>query len=346
MTEPEGGEEATLFPKTAGERLREARVGQGLSLADIATRTRVPMRHLEAIENSNYSGLPSPTYAVGFAKAYARAVGADEVEIGREVRNLSDAGPRMPEYQPYELDDPARLPPRGLATVVGVVAALLTIGVIIWYGTNWFRSEEAPPAPVATADTPVAAPAAAPVVPVSPPPTASGQVTLVARDVVWMRVYDAAGKTLFQGELQPGNRYDVPAGADRPMINVGRPDQLQVLVNGSQVQPLGDGKRAIKDVEITAAALMARGKTDAANGAGTASSTTSPASPAPPAARTPSPVPSSSAPSATPPKSGTRRQASPPRPSAQPRATTPSLPEPALPAPIPANGAAPGATGE
>jgi cytoskeletal protein RodZ len=256
MTEPESGEEATLFPKTAGEKLREARITQGLSLAEVAARTRVPMRHLEAIEISDFSGLPSSTYSVGFSKAYARAVGLDEVMIGREVRGQADVTQRPAEYQPYEMNDPARLPPRGLATILSVVAVLIVIAIGIWYGTTWFRGEESSmpaPAPVtATAPAPAPPPVAAP----APPPT--GQVVLTATDVVWLRVYDSTGKALFQGEMQPGDHFDVPVTADHPMINVGRPDKLQVTVNGSNVPPLGAGDHAIKDVEISAQALMAR----------------------------------------------------------------------------------------
>ena len=258
MTEPESGEEeATLFPKTAGEKLRESRIAQGLSLADVAARTRVPMRHLEAIELSDFSGLPSATYSVGFAKAYARAIGMDEVMIGREVRGQAETTPRPPEYQPYEMNDPKRLPPRGLTTVLAIVAVLIVIGVAIFYGTSWFRGDETP------------ATAAAPVETVAPPPTAppsvvapaaGGAVVLTATDVVWLRVYDTTGKTLFQGELKPGEHFDVPADAVHPMINVGRPDQIQVTVNGSIVPPLGAGNKAIKDVEISAQALLARGQ--------------------------------------------------------------------------------------
>lgn len=273
MTDPEGGEEATLFPKTAGEKLRDARESQGLTLADVAARTRIPMRHLEAIEISDYTGLPSPTYSVGFAKAYARAVGADEVAIGREVRGQADVAPRPTEYIPYEIADPSRLPPRGLTTVVSVVAVLLLMGVGIWYGTSWFRGDgsSAAPAPVAS---PVTSPVATAPVPAATAPAVStgAQVTLTATDTVWLRLYDSAGKTLFQGELKPGDHVDVPADADRPMVNVGRPDQLKVTVNGSIVAPLGTGERAIKDVGVSAEALLARGQ----EAPGTAGLTASP----------------------------------------------------------------------
>ena len=281
MTSTDAGEEASLFPKTAGERLRDARNAQGLSLTEIAARTRVPLRHLEAIESSDYGSFPSPAYAVGFAKAYARAVGVDEVGVGSEVRSLIDnSGRRPPEYVPYEMTDPTRLPSRGLALLAAAVAVFAIAAAWIWFGTNWFRP--APQTEAAGVSAPVSAPAPAPAITTAAPtPTpAAGQVSLTATDVVWLRVYDAANNTLKLGELQPGERYDVPAGADHPMINVGRPDKLTITVNGSTVPALGSGKRAIKDVAIDAASLLARGT--ATNGAdGTLRSIDS----APPSAR-------------------------------------------------------------
>lgn len=257
MTDPLPSEEATLFPKTAGEKLREARETLGLSLAEIAARTRVPVRQLEAIELGNYAALPSITYSVGFAKAYARAVGLDEVAIAREVRGASDQpnAVRRTEYEAYEIDEPSRVPTRGLAVGTLIVAVLLLIAVGIFYGTTLFRGEESVPVvPVPEATAPlVAAPVAT-----SAPAVPSGAVVLTATDEVWLKVYDKAGKTLFIGTLKAGDTYTVPGDAVGPMINVGRPDKLQVTVGGTPVAPLGDGKVAIKDVPVDAATLGAR----------------------------------------------------------------------------------------
>lgn len=253
MTDTDSGEEATLFPKTAGERLREAREAQGLSLAEIAARTRIPVRQLEAIETSNFAALPSITYSVGFAKAYARAVGADEVSIARDVRSQNDQTTRRTDYEAYEITEASRTPTGGIALIASAVAIALLIAVGIWYGTNWFRSEEAPaPAPTENVVDAEAQPAAAPT------PAAGGHVTLTATDEVWVRIYDGTGKTLYENTLKPGDRYDVPTDANNPMINVGRPDKIQVTLNGSLVPALGDGRVAIKDVGISAAALAAR----------------------------------------------------------------------------------------
>lgn len=244
-------------PANAGASLRAAREAKGLSLADVTARTRIPLRHLEAIEQSDYAALPSPTYAVGFAKGYARAVGADEVAVAQAVRAEVDrAGPRTPEYVPYEAPDPARVPSRGVAIVgLGLALAILILAGL-WYGTSLFRGggeEAAASAPVATASaTPTVAAAPKAV------PATGGQVVLTANDDVWMRVYDADNKTLYLGTMKPGETFAVPAGANDPMINVGRPDKLAVTLDGKPVPPLGTGERAIKDVKVGGAAIAAR----------------------------------------------------------------------------------------
>ncbi|MEO5938041.1 MAG: helix-turn-helix domain-containing protein [Sphingomonas sp.] len=253
MDEDQAPDQASLFPKSTGDKLREAREAQGLTLADIANRTRVPTRHLEAIENGDYSSLPSPTYTIGFAKSYARVVGLDEKMIASEVRN----NPYLPlapvtDYETYQPGDAKRLPSPGLAMIAGAIGVLVLVAVVLWYGTSLFRGSEEPAA-TPPENTIAAAPEPAPA------PVSGGQVALTATDSVWLKIYDATGKILFEKTMTPGERYDVPADANGPMINVGRPDKIQVTVNGSAVAPLGDGKVALQDVPISAAALQARG---------------------------------------------------------------------------------------
>ena len=187
--------------------------------------------------------LPSPTYAVGFASAYARAVGADEVEIARDVRGRAeiDRPAAPPEYQPYETADPARVPSRGLVIVaVGARAgAAGARGRAVVRHRPVPRRRRRPARPVAArarGRLPATTPRRA-----APAPT-GGQVTLAATDEVWLRVYDADNKTLYIGTMKPGERFDVPADANDPMINVGRPDKLQVTLNGSAVAAARHGR--------------------------------------------------------------------------------------------------------
>lgn len=297
----EPGENPTLFPEKVGEKLRDARLAQGLELSDIAARTRIPLRHLQAIETSDYSGLPSPTYAVGFVKSYARAIGADEVALARELRaETSSMFAAREAYESYDPEDPVREPSSGLVWAGAIIAVLLLAAVGLWYGTDLFRSSGAPEPEPAPTETPAAAPEAAP----SPAAAAgAGQVTLTATEPVWLRIYDASGTRLFEKEMAAGERYDVPQNANGPMINLGRPESVRVTVNGSDVAPLGAPGRAIKDVPISAAALQARGT-------GTA----------PAAASTPAPAAAAS------PRSGTRREV--------PPAFRPAFDPPAQPVPV------------
>ncbi|SEN72616.1 protein RodZ, contains Xre-like HTH and DUF4115 domains [Sphingomonas gellani] len=271
-------------PLSGGETLRAQRSSMGLSLEEVAARTRIPVRHLEAIEASDYSRLPSPTYAVGFAKAFARAVGADEVLVAGRVRDeVARLGRRQPDYTPFQVADPARVPSRTVA-VLGIGAALaLLVLAVLWFGTSMLRdgTGSAP-----SAATPAAGPvASAPVPAVRTTPPKTGQVSLLATDQVWLRVYDADNKSLYNDNMKPGERFDVPADAKDPKITVGRPDKLQVTLNGSAVPPLGTGERPIRGVSVSASAIAARlsaAGTSASGGPAASSAPTGPA-PAPPA---------------------------------------------------------------
>jgi len=255
MNEPEQAPPGA--PRSVGEALRERREEQGLALADVGQRTRVPVRHLEAIEAGDYARLPSVTYAVGFARAYARSVGADEVAVAAEVRReVGRQGRTRPEYEPYVTADPARLPSRGLAAVTLGLAVAVAVLAVLWFTTDLFRpgasAAGTPAAEAVTASVPqLPSQAAAPAAP-------ANQVRLTATDEVWVRVYDGANKTMKIGTMAAGEAYDVPRDAVRPMINVGRPDKLTVSLDGRALPPLGDGSRPIKDVAVDAAALSGR----------------------------------------------------------------------------------------
>ena len=263
--EGEAAEDPTLFPATVGEKLRSAREAQGLDLSEIAARTRIPQRHLDAIEKGNYAGLPSITYALGFAKAYARAVGADEVAIAAELRGELGRHPERAAPVPsYEMSDPARVPPRGLAWAGLIVGLLVLVGVVLWYGTDLFRGSAPPPESLApTEGTSAGAPGdTTPGNGIAAAPVSGGQVTLTATDTVWIRVTDAKGEKLIEKELAPGERYDVPEGADHPRIRTGGPEKLTVQLNGSNVATLGPAGQTV-DTEISAEALQARGQATA-----------------------------------------------------------------------------------
>jgi cytoskeleton protein RodZ len=256
--QPDGG----LFPPRVGDRLRAAREAAGYDLNDIGTRTRIPMRHLESIERGEFSTLPSPTYAIGFVKSYARALDLDEIEFARDVRvELGRSEPMGREVHFTELTDPARVPSRLLALTALAIVIIAAIGYFAWRNQYFGESAPAPTvaaAPDATAPAPGVAPPPANGAAAAPAPSATGQVTLVASVPVWLRITDGNGGRLYEKEMAAGERYDVPREANDPRILTGRPDALKVMIDGREVAPLGPPERTIANVALSAAALAAR----------------------------------------------------------------------------------------
>lgn len=122
-------------PMTVGQELKAARARIGMSLSDLAAETRVPMRHLESIERSEFSALPGHTYTIGFVRSYARAVALDDIAIVNALRaELSNSGHERYEapLQNYEPTDPARVPSKSLAWTAAAVGALVLAAYLIF----------------------------------------------------------------------------------------------------------------------------------------------------------------------------------------------------------------------
>ncbi len=61
-----------------GESLQRAREGKGFSLDDVATQTRIPVQHLEALEREDFASLPAKVFVKGFVRSYSKVLGLDE----------------------------------------------------------------------------------------------------------------------------------------------------------------------------------------------------------------------------------------------------------------------------
>ena len=69
-----------------GERLAMARRNAGLSVADVAARTKVSCHYLTALESEAFHCLPSRVHTFGFVRAFAKAVQLDDREISEALR--------------------------------------------------------------------------------------------------------------------------------------------------------------------------------------------------------------------------------------------------------------------
>ncbi|HEU5482727.1 MAG TPA: RodZ domain-containing protein [Sphingomicrobium sp.] len=237
--------------QSVGERLRAAREEKGFSLEDIAAETRIPRRHLESLETADWERLPAPTYTIGFAKSYASAVGLDRADIGEQLRvEMGGYRSDTATIETFEPADPARTMPKWL--VLSAIAAIILVVIVF----TWLRNREL------TASEPATQPVAEqiapqPIAPPQPtqPATAQGPVVLTATAPAWIRVSDQ-GRTLFEGVLQPGQRYEVPATATAPLLRAGAPEALRITVGTAVAPPVGPAGEVTSNVSLRPADVM------------------------------------------------------------------------------------------
>ncbi|HKX90918.1 MAG TPA: RodZ domain-containing protein [Sphingomicrobium sp.] len=241
---------------SVGERLRAAREAKGLSLEDIAAQTRIPRRHLEAIEAADWDRLPAPTYTVGFARNYASVVGLDRAEIADQLRTEMGGTRPATTTEIFEPADPARTMPKSL--VIGaILAVILLVVAMSWLNRRSLEASDEPANPATARETP-AAPAPTPAAP--PPAAASQPVVLTATDAVWLQVYERGGATLFSGTLQPGQIFAVPTTSTAPLLKTGKPEALRITVGNTIAPAVGPPATTVNDVSLLPGDLLRTGQ--------------------------------------------------------------------------------------
>ena len=238
-----------------------------MTLPDIASKTRIPLRHLEAIEADDFASLPGRTYAIGFGRAYARAVDLPEEAVAQDIREaLGDPAINTREVTQVDLDEPSKVPSARIAWLAAAVGAIILIaGFSIWRTYFFPGANVEELAQAADADTPAAPTRAAKRPGTGTAGTAPGAVDPKAEvvftateDNIWIKFYDGEGKQLMQKQMALGEQYTIPTEAIDPQVWTGRPDAFEITVGGRTVAPLGTAEVAIKDVPVTATALLAR----------------------------------------------------------------------------------------
>lgn len=81
--------------KTVGSILREARVSKSITFDQIEKATKIRAKFLEAIEQDDYSTLPSLAYAKGFVKNYSEFLGLNSTTVltffRRQTKDITKA---------------------------------------------------------------------------------------------------------------------------------------------------------------------------------------------------------------------------------------------------------------
>lgn len=264
-----------------GALLAAAREAAGIDLVDLARESRVPLRHLKAIEADSHASLPALPYTVGFVKTFARAVGLDAEAVALQFRSETSKVPHVPTVPSLEPLDERRVPSRGLVVACVAIIALI-IAVLSAWGAGTFDAapKTAPRVAVVVPDAPVEAPvgdvgmAASASVPVPGVVTAAavaagtvtgtvagaaGPVVLTAIEDVWVKIYDKTTRTSAKiGILRTGESFTVPAESQGMQLWTGKAGALKVTVGGKLLPPLGGPVETVRDVSLAGADLLAR----------------------------------------------------------------------------------------
>jgi len=154
-----------------GAALRRARDQRGLTLDDVAARTKINRKHLESIESGERSAIPGGFFYKSFARQYAAALATADSDLVEEIEGLLAA--EQPPAQPAARDEEvlkvmsampvqerASWNPSAASYAIFLVLALIGCsGLYAW----WHRAQQAhasadaksrPPAPIEKTEAP------------------------------------------------------------------------------------------------------------------------------------------------------------------------------------------------
>jgi len=209
-----------------GEEIRAARKGADLTIAEVANRAKLRSAVLQAIENDDFSLCGGDTYARGHLKVIAGILKIDSTSLLEKfdekfgkfetaLLDLSEKGKR-------NLEKPSKSTKaswKTLSTIAVVVIALVTVVQI---------SGSAPKNEVVSATPPS----------VEQPIPATASVEPEAKVVItgiksysWISVSDAAGNSIFTGEVRKG---ETKVFTDRQLLRfvIGNAGAVTLTVNG------------------------------------------------------------------------------------------------------------------
>ncbi|HMF09899.1 MAG TPA: RodZ domain-containing protein [Thermoanaerobaculia bacterium] len=265
-----------------GEELRRERIIRDISLEEISQVTKISVRLLKALEDSNVRILPAPTFTRGFIRAYSRYLGIDpEEKVNAYLADLAGESkePALPKKaRPRSRFFRGRRSTAG--TIVGaVIAVLVILGLIASPDRRQKLSRAAsqerlvaPPKaspvvlknvevsnePTPVLQQPVEHPAAAAALPASPQvrmasePADGPAITLVLEfaEDSWTKL-EADGRTVLNGVVRHGQirRFQARGGF---RLSLGNAGGVRISVDGRALDPLGGTGEVIKNIVLPA----------------------------------------------------------------------------------------------
>lgn len=240
-----------------GDWLKRQREMREISLRDIADRTKISLRYLEAMEDDRFDLLPAPIFAKGFLREYARYVGLSPDEVVNHYLSVQQQA--APEEDEAKKDStlagqrlvrsrPVRNWTYGLFLALAVLVLIGLVAALAWYAEhrrNDPGAEMAPPpiaAPLAPQPSSLAAPPSSP-----DRPRAPLEVSLDFTSACWVEV-SADGRRVLAQEMAQGESLPVEA-QQSVQITLGDTGAAEIQVNGL-LYPLNGKRGEVREVLI------------------------------------------------------------------------------------------------
>jgi len=226
-----------------GDWLRRQREMREISLRDIADRTKISLRYLEAMEADRFDLLPAAVFAKGFLREYARYVGLSPDDVVNHYLSVNH-----PEEQEGTKDDtkvrskprlvdPGQPPVRrnwssGLLLALVAFVLLVLVALAVWLVG---RRHESPAAGRQATPSVVVPPAPAPkpaATPSAPPqPSAPLQVALDFSQDCWVEAVIDGKNHIAELRVQ-GETLQLEAEKSILLKTLGNVGAVEVQVNG------------------------------------------------------------------------------------------------------------------
>jgi cytoskeleton protein RodZ len=204
---------------SCGEFLRRARERRGLTLQQVADDTKIPLRHLHALERDEFAALPAGMYRRAEVRAYAEAIGLDRsVALSLLDRGLERTITRTPSGVQVALPPPTVA--RGRRRVLIAAAIAVTTGAIalvVWARQPGAGDGVRLAAPISAASSEVPAQTTDDVL---PPATSDNPVEA------------SSGPTTAVKPSEPAPSEPAPSGLQPELTLITEPAGARVTVNG------------------------------------------------------------------------------------------------------------------
>src|SRR5579872_1417257 len=248
-----------------GEILRQARNERGWTLDEVASKTRINRKYLDAIERGDRNSIPGGFFYKSFVRQYASAVSDADSRMAGEIEGMLAAEEPVKVQEPdvqilkAMADRPAQERPGRLRSSSSLTYAVLLIaavagssGLYMWWHQVELHASSPTQAP-AQASTPARQPetpaapektpqhaAVQPVASLETPPIAPDEkivLMVAANEPTWFQVW-SDGKSVYSGVLQPGEP-KVFAAKEGARMKVGNAGGLEVKFNGRPIGSIG-----------------------------------------------------------------------------------------------------------